>query len=249
MLDKIIEFSAHEKFLNSVEKESLPQPIKVNIPDWFKKLEHSLEKMTVKGCIPFLETLTTGYLLKTPQDLRLKHNCLNDEGKRDSIFQYAHGQHKYLVEDNINLNSDRPEAHPTLQVEGSRFVELNKNYPLYKFLNPWQIKTPPGYSCLFVPPLNNTDDRFFIVSGIVHTDTWTGDINFPFCVNGDKYEELDTLIKADTPYVQIIPFKRDNWKMKIKSFNNDSLKTHYFKWRKHLIHMYKNIFWKKTSWK
>lgn len=79
------------------------------------------------------------------------------------------------------------------------------------------IKTPPGYSCLFVSPLNNKDDRFEIISGIVDTDTYENFINFPIVINGDKYPNLETTIERGTPYVQIIPFKRDDWKMEIGS--------------------------------
>ena len=79
-------------------------------------------------------------------------------------------------------------------------------------LNPWKIKTPKGYSCLFVPPLNNSDDRFSIIPGIVDTDTFPSEINFPIIINGDKYPVLETTIKKGTPYVQIIPFKRDSGK-------------------------------------
>jgi hypothetical protein len=61
-----------------------------------------------------------------------------------------------------------------------------KNLSFYKIINPWKIKTPKGYSCLFVSPLNNSDDRFSIISGIVDTDTFPNEINFPIIINGDK---------------------------------------------------------------
>ena len=110
------------------------------------------------------------------------------------------------------------------------------------------IKTPPGYSCLFVPPLNNADDRFSIIAGIVDTDTFTQEINFPFVINGDKYPVLDTVVKMGTPYVQVIPFKRESWKMEIgesKQYRTLEL----FKFHQKYIHKYKNWFWRKKSWK
>ena len=72
MFEKIIEFSAHEDYF--ALKEDYPTPIKLNIPEWYKKLEHSILSMTVKGCMPFLDTLTSGYLLKMPQDFNVRHN-------------------------------------------------------------------------------------------------------------------------------------------------------------------------------
>ena len=67
MFDNIIEFSSTERIIEN--KELYPIPCKLNIPEWFKKLEHTVDDKTIKGCIPFLDTLTTGYLLKTPLEL------------------------------------------------------------------------------------------------------------------------------------------------------------------------------------
>ena len=72
MFSKNIEFIAHEDYVKF--KEDYPTPIKLNIPDWFKKLNHNVGSQTVKGCMPFLDTLTTGYLLKVPQDYSFIHN-------------------------------------------------------------------------------------------------------------------------------------------------------------------------------
>ena len=69
------------------------------------------------------------------------------------------------------------------------------------FVSPCTIKTPPGYSCLFVPPLNNTDDRFSIIPGIVDTDKLNFEVvpvpfrdAYPFggalhCATTDVYRE------------------------------------------------------------
>lgn len=64
--------------------------------------------------------------------------------------------------------------------------------------------------------MNNTDDRFSIIPGIVNTDTYNLPINFPILLNGDKYPVQDTLLKKGTPYVQVIPYKRESWNMEIK---------------------------------
>ena len=94
----IIEFSA-PKNIEYFLKDVLPIPAKLNIPDWFKKLNHTPKLKTVKGCMPFLDALTAGYILKMPQDLFLKHNVLNKETKKfDSFFQYSiQGQQGEIV--------------------------------------------------------------------------------------------------------------------------------------------------------
>ena len=99
-----------------------------------------------------------------------------------------------------------------------------------------------------MPPLNNTDDRFSIIPGIVDTDSYKQEVNFPIVINGDKYDVLDTIIKKGTPYVQIIPFKRDNWKMKITGESSVKLKERAMFFPFTILDNYKNNFWSKKSW-
>jgi|TARA_R100001460_G_scaffold714_2_gene3268 hypothetical protein len=246
MNEKIIRFTAHKDYFKL--NEELPKAVKLNIPDWFKKLEHSTEAKTVKGCIPFLQTLTYGYVFSLPQDFILKHNSFSKDEIKTTLIASIEEDYGY----NLNVR-DRPEQHSTEQIKGSPYSKKNSNLFVNKILNPWIIKTPPGYSCLFVSPLNNSDDRFSIIPGIVDTDTFPLYINFPFVVNGDKYPVLDTELKKGTPYVQVIPFKRDSWKMNIGEIEENSKNNFWLKKGKYFLqhlHNYKNLFWnKKTTWK
>ena len=251
MLNKEIEFSAHEDYF--ALKEDYPTPAKFNIPEWYKNLEHTIFKKTVKGCMPFLDTLTSGYLLKMPQDFNVRHNTENKNEKgeifKDSFQTFGlHDQSQLLHAKGINLNSSL-DYHLIKQLEGSPLIEKNKNLPFYKIMNPWKIKTPKGYSCLFVPPLNNSDDRFSIIPGIVDTDTFPNEINFPIVINGDKYPVLETTIKKGTPYVQIIPFKRDSWKMIVKSRAQKEIQNSRLFYGLKLLNIYKEKYWNKKSWK
>jgi hypothetical protein len=236
------------KFITSKQyiecTEVLPEPSKLNIPSWYKELNHSVNIKTVKGCMPFLDTLTTGYTLKMPVDYFITHN-IKKEGER-----YTKGYTELDYQKTININSkDNLQVHPIDQLgKKCPFVNKNKNLPFNKLLNPWIIKTPPGYSCLFTPPLNNKDDRFEIISGIVDTDSYETEINFPIVINGDKYPVLNEVIKKGTPYVQIIPFKRESWKMKIHS-KTPGLKLNQLSFYTELINKYKTLNWSKKSWK
>lgn len=251
MFDKEIEFSAHEDYF--ALKEDYPTPIKLNIPEWYKKLEHNVLNLTIKGCMPFLDTLTSGYLLKIPQDFHVRHNVdnKNEQGEifKDSFQTFGlYLNSQILHAKSINLNSGI-DVHPIIQSEGSPLVDKNKNLSFYKILNPWKIKTPKGYSCLFVPPLNNSDDRFSIISGIVDTDTHPIEINFPIVINGDKYPILETTIKKGTPYVQVIPFKRDPWKMTTKPKKQKEVQNSNLFYALKIINIYKEKYWSKKKWK
>ena len=247
MFEKVIEFSAHEDYF--AQKEDYPIPTKLNIPEWYKKLEHTFINKTVKGCMPFLDSLTAGYLLKMPQDFYIRHNVKNEHNLNDSFQTFGlSDQNQWLHSKNINLNSGI-DVHTIKQLKGSPFIEKNKNLPFYKLLNPWKIKTPKGYSCLFVSPLNNSDDRFSIIPGIVDTDTFPNEINFPIIINGDKYPVLEDIIKKGTPYVQIIPFKRDPWKMTVKPRGEEEIKNSRLFYGFKLLNVYKDKYWNKKSWK
>jgi hypothetical protein len=245
MFEKVIEFSCNSLYFDL--KEDYPEPIKLNIPEWFKKLNHSIENQTIKGCMPFLDTLTIGYVLKLPQDLYINHNIENSQNEKDSFFKFGLSNQGHLLNDvSLNLNS-LSETHDKKQLAGSPLVEKNKNLNFYKILNPWTIKTPKGYSCLLIPPLNNADDRFHIISGIVDTDVFSAEINFPIVINGDKYPQLKTILKKGTPYVQIIPFKRDNWKLKLSSKKQIDILKEKIKYDLTIYEKYKKKFWKKKS--
>ena len=246
IFSKKIEFSSTEEYVDL--KQDYPKPAKYFTPEWFKKLNHSIKEMTVKGCMPFLDTLTTGYILSVPQDYIIRHNVMNEEAKKLDAFQSSSLMYYNYPPMGINL-SQKVEVHSTNQLAGSPLIEKNKNLPFHKIMNPWLIKTPPGYSCLFVPPLNNKDDRFEILPGIVDTDTYEKEVNFPIVINGDKYPSLDTIIKKGTPYVQVIPFKRNDWEMKIKVRDEKKYKPWQFFYRLKLIHAYKTFFWKKKNYK
>ena len=251
MFNKEIEFSAHEDYF--AQKEDYPTPIKLNIPEWYKKLEYNLKSITVKGCMPFLDTLTAGYLLKTPQDFHLSHNVdsINKEGEKfKDAFQNLgfNNRSPMLSAKYINLNCG-VDVHPIHQLEGSPLVEKNKNLPFHKIINPWKIKTPKGYSCLFVPPLNNHDDRFSILPGIVDTDTFPREINFPIIINGDKYPVLESMVEKGTPYAQVIPFKREAWKMSLKPRSQKEVQNSILFYTLKIINIYKTKYWHKKTWK
>jgi hypothetical protein len=80
-------------------------------------------------------------------------------------------------------------------------------------MNPWSIKTEPGYSTLFVPPFHR-ESIFTILPGVVDTDQYSAAVNFPFVLNDWGFEGM---IPAGTPMAQVIPFKRESWKMSLGS--------------------------------
>jgi len=229
MLSNIITFTTLDKYYE--DKNIHPIPTKLNIPDWFKELNHEVNRFTIKGCMPVLDSLTAGYLIKMPIDYYLEFN-----GYENDRFWTAYKSSQPFENDWVN--SGRTDYHPVEQLgDKCPHTKKNKSNAFHKIINPWFISTPPGYSCLFLPPMHNTDDRF----------SFKDRINFPIVINGDKYPTLKTVIKIGTPFVQVIPFKRESWKFKVKGVKNlESVKFNTFK---HVWNNYKTKFWNKKSWK
>ena len=169
-----------------------PVPAKSVMPDWFRRLPpvdknqvHTRNNgLTVKRCMPFLDALTTGWIIPLAATVRLE---VRDNGQ--------------TVDAGWEIDRVMVSNHANYQLAGNP----RDRRPPCKFHNYWTIATPPGWSCLFVPPMNRPNDVFEAVAGIVDTDTYTSHIHFPFFAT-DK-DGIYTIEKG-TPLVQVIPFRR-----------------------------------------
>ena len=167
-----------------------PMPTSRFMPEWYRKMpgvEDGIE--TVKKCIPVLDALTSGYIIP------LSFDAVWDDKNKIFITQ---------TEDKVNSD------HNAVQ---TKFVEIADGFDPqpHKWINHWFVKTPKGYSTLFVHPLNRDDLPFKSFTGIVDTDKHPMPVNFPFVLK----EGFTGIIPAGTPMIQAIPFKRDKWTSEI----------------------------------
>jgi hypothetical protein len=109
-----------------------------------------------------------------------------------------------------------------------------------KFMNPWVIETEAGYSCLFTSPLNHMETRFKILDGIVDTDSYYSEVNFPFLWTGGDGEFF---IKKGTPLVQVIPIKREETSIEVCEVNQVKLLNTNAKLGTMMKDRYKTMFW------
>ncbi|MBY5583897.1 DUF6065 family protein [Rhizobium leguminosarum] len=183
-------------FLCRKEDEGvIPAPVraKTALPDWFRRLPAVDEAhvssnnsgLTVKRCMPFLDAMATGWVIGLAASVRME---ISDKGK--------------TVDCGWDFDRTLVSNHASHQVAGNPREPL----PPRKFHNYWTIRTPPGWSCLFVPPLNRPNGVFEVVAGVVDTDTYQSEIHFPFFATG---EDGLHVLERGTPIVQVIPFRRD----------------------------------------
>lgn len=171
-----------------------PTPAKLYMPDWFRRLpavdpavlSATNNGLTIKRCMPFLDAMTLGFILPLAATVRLD---IRNQGRDvdagwefDKVMVSNHGSHQIA-------------GHP------------HADRPPMKFHNYWTVRTPPGWSCLFVQPLNRAPLPIEIIAGVVDTDNYAALVNFPFFATGA--DGVHTLEKG-TPLVQVIPFRRDD---------------------------------------
>lgn len=211
-----------------------PMPASAYIPEWYKNMEGYINgkkepdgagraQETIKKCIPVFDAITAGYIITSPADVWV--SIKNGE----QHFEWA----------NFNLIAFHP-------IEQAPEHPAKKPFAYPKWMNPWSIKTPKGYSVLFVQPFHR-ESVFTILPGIVDTDEYYAAVNFPFVINDPEFTGL---IPKGTPIAQVIPFKRESWKMKIgneKNYINQvnvttKLETKFFD-------RYKTMFWSRKEYK
>lgn len=178
-----------------------PIPAIKLLPDWYKQTHEYLNNKklvvnghtphTIKKCIPVFDAMNAGYILRTPVDVQVS----KEEGSDLPYYQWP--------------SLDAVAFHP---VEQAPLHPSQNGAPYPKWMNPWAVSTPRGWSCLFIPPMHNPNGIFTILPGLVDTDTYTNAVNFPFTLDDVTWEGL---IPAGTPMVQVIPIHRESWKMRI----------------------------------
>jgi len=174
-----------------------PQPASKFIPDWYKNMESYIggdkkptgdgaTKATVKRCMPVFDAINVGYIITSPADIYVS---IKDG---EQFFEWS----------SLGLISFHP-----IEQAPNHPAKNRHAYP--KWNNYWAIRTPKGYSTMFVEPMHR-ESVFAILPGIVDTDEYYAPVNFPFTI---KDPEFEGLIPKGTPIAQVIPFKRESWTM------------------------------------
>jgi hypothetical protein len=211
-----------------------PYPAVKAIPGWYRDMPTETDgpagepamTRTVKNCIPFLEAMTCGYILSAAADMTLS---LDPDGKF-----YGECRDLSIVE-----------FHGAPQVKGSPFEKL----PVVKIPNPWLVRTPPGYSTLFLPLLNRFEMPLLPLAGLVETDEFYREVNFPALLSIPRGHTLS--IARGTPLVQMIPMRREEFQtdfvpIDAEKYNpvdlhtRDSPENHHF---------YRDRYWQKKAYR
>lgn len=209
----------------------MPKSAKSYLPEWYKnirldkdiKFNDSAEpsNINVKACMPFLDSLTQGYIQESWCDLYIK--------VKDGVT--------YMQSTGPEMLINRP--HPGIQL--SEVLAPHE----FAWKMQWIPKLPKGWSVMITSPLNRFDLPFQVASGIIDSDvfyhTYAG--NVPFYMK-DGFEGV---IPAGTPLYQMIPIKRASWSSYAVKYNEEVHMKRNHQIRKKFIGAYKKFFWQKKS--
>lgn len=191
----------------NLELTEFPSPSIKLLPDWYKNMSsytggvanfnNGNVNHTVKKCVPVLDSLGIGYTIPLWTD----------------VLVFKEDGQTVIGPSNDRSGIKVVEGHPPEQIPGYPFPK-GHDKDVYKWINPWHIKTKKGYSCLFINPTHR-ELPFRIMEGVVDTDTFPLSINFPFFLE----KGFEGIIPYGTPMAQIIPFKRDVYRSKRGKFD------------------------------
>lgn len=220
---------------NSIHPDYYPKPARTALPEWFLNLEahrggkaaieYGKANDTAKRCVPMMDVMSSGYLLFTPTDIHVTK---------------LEGQHYYEWP-----NGGGIELHAPFQIEGHKHAQKFGSVP--KIVMDWAVFTPPGYSCLYTPPFNRDDNLVNIFSGIIDTDQYHYPGSLPFLPVDPEFEGV---VPAGTPVAQVIPFRRESYKMVIGDESDAVIARGQFpKLRSVFRNAYRNFWWSPKSYK
>jgi hypothetical protein len=179
-----------------------PVPASKSLPEWYAKQEAFVggKKViqetgtynhTIKKCMPVFDVMSAGYIFQTICEYNV------DKSEHETNIQWS-------MDGFEAITSHRRGQWDALPIdENIWFKEA-----AFKFMNPWVMRTPKGYSTLFTMPHHQYDLPFYTFPAVVDTDKHPVPVNFPFLIKND----FEGIIPSGTPFIQAIPFKRDDWK-------------------------------------
>lgn len=217
----------------SIDGVPSPEPDRTStsLPKWYREASRYFEgtkTSTFKNCMAFFDAMSAGYVLTTPCDIKV----LQKEGKP-------------IIEIDSKFQTFITPRGPMDQFKSPEGYHLEH----FAFLMQWGISTPKGYSSLCISPLNRFDLPFIVTNGIIDTDNLPTPGNVPFFIR----EGYEGTIPAGTPYLQVIPFKREEWNAKaIRQPNMLDLRSYRkvgYKLRGVASDYYRNNYWVKKIYR
>jgi hypothetical protein len=243
MKRKKILFTPIDKAVDSVL--SIPKPSANHVPEWYKnqKLFSNVTNNfidayklpdffgTYKACVPFVDTLTSGYTITLDSDV------IFTNGTNRGYLPKPSWMGPIPPLDNPDNNKIRS--------IGNYPVPVGYTPILFRWFSRWIINTPKDYSLLIMHPSHRHDLPFFTINGLVDTDKHENPLNFPFFIKTG----FEGIIEKGTPIAQIIPIKRDSWESEKGVYDENTNRNSFYKLKRYAVRSYRQQWWTKKSYR
>jgi hypothetical protein len=196
-----------------VASEAPPVPSASIMPSWYKKLPRFINnsqipiyahgKPDLKMCAPFRDVMTHGYLLVTPADIEVTRMA---DGTPEMYWNKTYPIQ--IIDSRGDTKAQENQGHGMEVPPGCDSI-------MFAWTAMWGMETPKGYSVLVTQPFNRYELPFVLTSGIMNSNTILDGGAYPFFLRKD----FTGIIPKGTPFAQVIPIKRNNWKSKFVSPN------------------------------
>jgi hypothetical protein len=203
-----IKFVINRPWLDKNSK-SAPGPIIKTIPEWYRKADRFVvdpqtnthwvdprgggKMPTWKACPAIFDIMGAGYTYKTPCDIEVT----------ETLGKVSIEVLDNRMKDFIDVRSEMPQ----FAVPAGYYADH------FAWWADWAVELPEGYSALYSQPFNRFELPFLTTSGIIDNDK----VNLPGTMPFFIAKGFTGVIPAGTPYVQILPFKRENWELELET--------------------------------
>ena len=200
-------------------------PARKMLPTWFKDAPYSypnpelksappdvdrssmpLEVPTVKKCPGINDYIGAGYIVPAWTDMRFDWK----EGTNNE-WMVSTGDVIRTLDDKTEGEHPPFQSHDYGQAVGAPFWD-NSCHTIVKVITPWYIKVSKGVSVIITQPFYHTSTDFTIMPGILDCDIDSvGNLELN-CFVKINTQKRPIFIEMGSPFIQIIPFIRTNFK-------------------------------------
>ena len=153
---------------------------------------------TIKYCPGVIDFTNYGYIVPAWQDFQF---WVNDDGQVEWIVPPRMRQISNIF------------MHGAEQVDTCPILDNTASYIL-KLSSPWYISTPKGTSLVMCKPFYHYSNDFDVCPGVLDSDIDRASNKMINAFIRFNVRNKIIHIKAGQPLLQLIPFKRTNWKLK-----------------------------------
>ena len=194
-----------------------PRAARAVLPDWFRAMPAEVqaeslggaEVRTFKHCPPLIDALSTGVMIPLAADLTVARGEISWDWDPPILTDAR------ITRAPVGL-------HVPEQASGAPFrLDIGA---VVKFMNFWTLEAEPGFSLLFVHPLNREDLPFRTLAGLVDCDRFRdGYVHFPAIWSDPGFSGR---LAAGTPVAQAFPIRREALELACEPMGATELARH-----------------------